>query len=50
MFDSSSDAPSTWEMFVCFLKLAVPAIVTNVMGFLVIVTNGVFAGRLNDPT
>ena len=32
-----------------FLKLAVPAILTNVMGYGTVVINGVFAGRMNDP-
>ena len=36
-------------MFVCFLKIAIPAIFTNIIGFATVVTNGVFAGRMNDP-
>ena len=36
-------------MFVTFLKIAVPAIVTNLIGFATVVTNGVFAGRMDEP-
>ena len=37
-------------MFKMFIKLALPAIFTNVMGFVTYLTNSVFAGRMNDPT
>lgn len=36
-------------MFAVFLKIALPAIFTNVMSFGIVVSNGVFAGRMNDP-
>ena len=36
-------------MFICFLKLAIPAIFTNLAAFATVVTNSVFAGRMNDP-
>ena len=36
-------------MFKVFLKIALPSIFTNIMGFATVVTNGVFAGRMNDP-
>ena len=35
-------------MFVVFLKIALPSILNNFIGYGVIITN-VFAGRMNDP-
>ena len=49
MFDPNSEPPQTSQMLSCFLKIAVPAIVTNVIGFAVVVNNLIFAGSLNDP-
>ena len=50
MFDpKSKEPPTTCKMFTVFLKIALPAIFTNLMGFATVVTNGVFAGRMNDP-
>ena len=49
MFDPSREPASSMKLFTCFLKLVVPAILTNVVGHSSIVTNSVFAGRLNDP-
>ena len=36
-------------MFTIFLKIALPAIATNLLGLASIVTNSVFAGQMNDP-
>ena len=49
MFDPLSTPPTNYQIFNCFIKLAIPAIFTNLASFATIVTNGVFAGRLNDP-
>ena len=49
MFNPKSEQPTTYKIFTCFIKLAVPAIFTNLAAFATVVTNGVFAGRLNDP-
>ena len=40
----------TKEMAKIFLKLAVPALASNVAGFLVLMINSVFAGQLDDPS
>ena len=37
-------------MFSCFIKLTIPAILTNLASFACVVCTGVFAGRLDDPT
>ena len=37
-------------MFKLILKLAIPAVFTNMLGFIGIVINAIFAGRMNDPT
>lgn len=37
-------------MSLLFLRLAVPAMITNLVGQVTIITNAVFAGRMNDPT
>ena len=39
----------TSKLFIIFLKLALPAMFTNIMGFATVVVNGVFAGRMIDP-
>ena len=36
-------------MFTIFLKIAVPAIATNLLGLANVITNSVFAGRMDDP-
>lgn len=48
MFDPKSNAPATSQIFTVFLKIALPAIFTNLMGFATVVTNGIFAGQMND--
>lgn len=48
MFDPKSSAPANGQIFTVFLKIALPAIFTNLMGFATVVTNGIFAGRMND--
>ena len=50
MFSPQAEPPTTYKMFTCFIKLAIPAIFTNLAAFATVVTNGVFAGRLNDPS
>ena len=49
MFDPSSAPQPTSKLFTLFIKLALPAIFTNIMGFATVVVNGVFAGRMEDP-
>lgn len=49
LFDPRSEPPRYAAMFKLFIKLAVPAILTNVIGFLSTVINAIFAGRMNDP-
>lgn len=36
-------------MLTCFLRIALPSILTNLMSTVSVVTNGVFAGRMDDP-
>ena len=50
MFDPNSDPPTNSKMTSLFCKLAVPAVVTNIMAFQAPLVNSVFAGRMNDPT
>ena len=33
-----------------FAKIAIPSIFTNLLGFLVVVTNTIFSGHMDDPT
>ena len=49
MFDPKREPPTTCKIITLFLKLAVPSILTNLLGFATVVTSGVFAGRMNDP-
>ena len=49
MFDPKSEPPATCTIFTLFLKLAVPAICTNVLSLITLITNSVFAGRMDDP-
>ena len=41
--------PSTVSVVKEFLKLALPGITSNMLGFLLITINSVFAGQLDDP-
>ena len=49
MFDPKATPPSTWNMSKLFTKIAVPSVLTNMMGFLSVVINAVIVGRMNDP-
>ena len=49
MFDPKSDPPTTMKMLMCFLKIAVPAVLTNMIAFSTVVVNGVFAGNMDGP-
>ena len=50
MFDpNSKQPPTTCKMFKVFLKIALPAIFTNLMAMVACATNALFAGRMNDP-
>ena len=49
MFDPSAAPPALSHMIACFLRITLPSIFTNLFGFLTVVTNSVFAGRMNDP-
>ena len=37
------------KMLKCFLKISVPAVLTNMIAFATVVTNGVFAGHMDRP-
>lgn len=50
MFEPGAPAPTTRKMVKVFLKLAMPAVSTNILGFISVVINTVFAGHMNDPT
>ena len=50
MFDPAEPAPSSKSMCKLFTRLVIPAIFTNVMAFVSVVINAVFAGRTNDPS
>ena len=45
----NSNLLSTGAMLKMFLKLALPAIVTNLMTIGTLLINSLFAGHLNDP-
>ena len=49
MFQVTSAPPSTSTLFKVFIKLAIPGITSNVLGFTMYMLNSVFAGRLGDP-
>ena len=49
LFDPKSEQPNTYKMFCLFLKLAIPSILTNLLAFVTVVTNGVLAGQMEDP-
>ena len=49
MFLVESEPMTAGQMTSLIFKLAVPAIFTNVMGFLAMLVNTVFAGRMDDP-
>ena len=49
MFDPNEPPPTTCRMTKLFCKLAVPAILTNIMCLGTVVANAIFAGRMNDP-
>ena len=40
---------TTRQMFLVFLKIAIPAILTQIGSFAVVVTNAIFAGHMEDP-
>ena len=48
IFTEGSD-PSNSQILREFLKLAVPSIITNMLGFMLITTNSIYAGILEDP-
>ena len=48
IFTEGSD-PSNSQLIKEFLKLAVPSIITNMLGFMLITTNSIYAGILEDP-
>ena len=49
MFLVESEPMTAGQMTSLIFKLAVPAIFTNVMGFLAMLVNTIFAGRMDDP-
>ena len=48
IFNVESPPPSNFQILVCFLKLAIPSAMANVLGFLILTTTSFFAGRLGD--
>ena len=49
MFDPASSPPTTWKMFLTFLKLSIPAILTNILYMLCNMLLTIYAGLLDDP-
>lgn len=49
MFDPASAPPSTGKLLRTFLKLSIPAILTNVLFWMCSVILVVYAGLMNDP-
>ena len=49
MFDPTNEPPTTGAMASLFCRLAVPASATNLIAFVTVIVNAVFAGRMNDP-
>ena len=50
MFSRDSDPPKISAMMACFFKIALPAIVANSLGFIMVTANSICAGRLDDPS
>ena len=48
IFTEESD-PSNSQIIKEFLQLAVPGIISNMLGFMLIATNSIYAGMLDDP-
>ena len=44
------DQPATGTILKIWLKVALPAVTSNVTGFLCLLINSAFAGQLNDPS
>ena len=49
MFDPKNEAPSTWKMFKTFLRIALPAMLTNLSSMTTVIVSYMFAGHMNDP-
>ena len=49
MFNPQNTPPDSGLLMKTFLRIAIPSIVTNLLGFASIVTQTVFAGTLKDP-
>ena len=49
-FKPNSEPLSTSKMISLICGVAVPALITNVLGYFCVVVNAVFAGRMSDPT
>lgn len=49
MFDPASTPPSTWKIFRTFLRLTIPAILTNVLFTMCNVILLIYAGLIDDP-
>lgn len=48
MFDQNSEPPTTGRMTNLFLRLAVPASLTNILAYVCPLVNTLFAGHMND--
>ena len=49
MFDPTSEPPTTWKMLKTFLKIALPAMMTNLTGMTSVIVSYAFAGNMDDP-
>ena len=49
MFDPLAAPPSTCKMVKLFARLTTPAILTNVLAFVSVLINTIFAGQMGDP-
>ena len=50
MFSRDSAPPRLKVMVACFYDIALPAIVSNSLGFIMVTANSICAGRLDDPS
>ena len=49
MFNPKATPPTTLEMFMLMIKLVIPSIINNMIGFSASIISRVYAGRLEDP-
>ena len=49
MFNPKATPPTTLEMFILMIKLVIPSIINNMIGFSASIISRVYAGQLEDP-